>query len=231
MVRPLIGIVALPLAGDHDVDAVIAENALKLDDVGEPRNILEDQRVLGEQAGDHQRQRCVLCARDRNGAGQTLPADDPDPIHVAPASPQNARRSDVGTATTLVQAFPGRLAPSPGNCGESPVPENPLFERSNRHEAASRAAWCLHRLQGLFGHALAPCAGADFHAVRLPGADCGCRFSCLCRTSHFPSQRHYRPVTRRCNFAAIALRHRGPCGSFRRVLRRRIGRPRALSLP
>ena len=143
MVPGLSGIVALPLAGDHDVDAVIAENALKLDDVGEPRNILDDQRVLSEQARDHQRERCILCARDRNRSVQTLPANDPDPIHVAPASPQNARRSDVGTATTLAQAFQGRLAPSPWNCGESPEPENPLFERLNRHEAVDRAAGAL----------------------------------------------------------------------------------------
>ena len=76
------------------------------DDVGEPGNILEDQRVLGEEAGDHQRERCILGARDRDSSVQTLATNDPDPIHVAPASLQNARRSDVGTATPWVQAFP-----------------------------------------------------------------------------------------------------------------------------
>ena len=123
----LIGIVTLPLAGDHDVDAVIAENALKLDDVGEPRNILEDQRILGEQAGDHQRERCILCARDRNSSVQTLPANDPDPIHVAPASPQNARRSDVGTATTLAQAFPRQTSTFAGELRRKSGAGKPLI--------------------------------------------------------------------------------------------------------
>ena len=43
-----IGVVALALASDGDVDTMIAKNALKLDDVGQARNILEDQRVLGQ---------------------------------------------------------------------------------------------------------------------------------------------------------------------------------------
>ena len=82
-----IGVVARAFAGDHDVDAVIAENALELDDVGETRHVVEDQRVLGQQAGDHQRQRGVLGARNRNGAVEPLPADDAYPIHDAPLAP------------------------------------------------------------------------------------------------------------------------------------------------
>ena len=57
---------ARPLAGDHDVDAVIAEDALEQADVGQMRHVVEDQRVLGEQAGDHQRQGGVLGAGDRD---------------------------------------------------------------------------------------------------------------------------------------------------------------------
>src|SRR6185503_9976495 len=227
----LIGIVTLPLAGDHDVDAVIAENALKLDDVGEPGNILEDQRVLGEEAGDHQRERCILCARDRDSSVQTLAANDPDPIHVAPVSLQKARRSNVGTATTWVQAFPTQVSTFAGELRRKSGAESPWFDRFNRHEAVSRGASCFHRRQAPSGRAPAPYADADFRATRQPDADRGCQVSCLCWTSHFPSRRHYRPVTGRCNFAAIALRHREPCGNFRRVLRRRIWRPCALLLP
>src|SRR5262245_22476807 len=80
----LVRIVTLPLASDHDVDAMISENTLKLVDVGEPRDILEDQCFLGEQARNHQRERCILGARDRDSPVQTLPANDPDSIHVAP---------------------------------------------------------------------------------------------------------------------------------------------------
>ena len=64
------------------VDAVIAEDALELRHVGEPRHIVEDERVLGEQARDHQGQGGVLGAGNRNGAVKRLTADDADAIHV-----------------------------------------------------------------------------------------------------------------------------------------------------
>ena len=83
-VRPVLRFVARALAGDHDVDAVIAEDALQLADVGETRHVVEDQRVLGQQAGDHQRQSGVLGARNRDGAVQPLAADDANTIHDAP---------------------------------------------------------------------------------------------------------------------------------------------------
>ena len=41
----LIGGVARALAVDHDVDAVIAEDALEQRHVGEPRHVVEDERV------------------------------------------------------------------------------------------------------------------------------------------------------------------------------------------
>ena len=64
---------ARALAADHDVDAVIAEDALQLPDVGETRHVFEDQRLIGEQARDHQRQRGVLGAGDRDRAVEPLP--------------------------------------------------------------------------------------------------------------------------------------------------------------
>ena len=77
----LIFAVAGPLARRHDVDAMIAENALQLRDVGKPRHVVEDQRLLGQQARDHQRQRGILRARNRNGAVELAAADDANAIH------------------------------------------------------------------------------------------------------------------------------------------------------
>ena len=54
-------------------------------DVGEPRHVVEDQRLLGQQARDHQRQRGVLRARDRNGAVEAVAADDANAIHYHPS--------------------------------------------------------------------------------------------------------------------------------------------------
>ena len=79
-----IGIFARALARDHDVDAVIAEDALQQLDVGEPRRVVEDERVLGQKARDHQRQRGVLGARYRDRAVEALTTDDPNTIHDAP---------------------------------------------------------------------------------------------------------------------------------------------------
>ena len=58
----VVEIIARAFAGNHHVDAVIAEDALELDDVDQPRHVLEDQCIVGEQAGDHQRQGRVLGA-------------------------------------------------------------------------------------------------------------------------------------------------------------------------
>jgi len=62
-------------------DAVIAEDALQLRDVGEPRHVVEDQRLLGQEACYHQRQRGVLGAGDRDGAIELVAADDTNAIH------------------------------------------------------------------------------------------------------------------------------------------------------
>ena len=83
----VIGGLARPLAAHHHVDAVIAEDALQQDHVGEPRHVVEDERLLGEQARDHQRQRGVLGARNRNGAVKPPAADDANAIHAHPLRP------------------------------------------------------------------------------------------------------------------------------------------------
>jgi hypothetical protein len=62
-----------PLAAHHDIDAVIAEDALKLADIGEART-LSRISVDPQQARDHQRQSGVL------GAGSGLPVEFCPPV-------------------------------------------------------------------------------------------------------------------------------------------------------
>ena len=90
----VIGGFAGALAARHDVDAVIAEDALEQRHVGEPRHIVEDQGLVGEQARDHQRQRRVLRARDRDGAVERPAADNTNAIHIYPRDAQGRTAAD-----------------------------------------------------------------------------------------------------------------------------------------
>ena len=216
-----IGIVARPLARDHDVDAVIAEDALQQFDVGQPRHIVEDQRVLGEQARDHERQRGVLGARYRDRAVEALPADDAYSIHVAPPAcgpdgrsmdrrppdckayysegyhPRRANAAKVGppVRATGLAVLCRRAAPGPGS-GASP-------------RTALRAP--------------APCAGAGFPAAPPPGARRGCRMAWFCRRRRRASWRHYPPQPAAAQAAALPCANGGRYGSFRRVRAARVG--------
>jgi hypothetical protein len=78
---PVVLALARALAANHDVDAVIAQDALQQAHIGEPRDIVENQRLIGEQARDHQRQGGVLGARDRDCSVEPLAAGDADAIH------------------------------------------------------------------------------------------------------------------------------------------------------
>ena len=69
------------LAADHDVDAVIAKDTLQQSDVGQPRHVVEDERLVGQQTCDHQRERGVLRSRDRNDAVERPSPDDANSIH------------------------------------------------------------------------------------------------------------------------------------------------------
>ena len=80
----VVGSLAGALAADHDVDAVVAEDALQQRHVGETRHVVERQRLIGQEAGDHQRQRGVFRARDRNRAVEPPAAEDANAIHDAP---------------------------------------------------------------------------------------------------------------------------------------------------
>ncbi len=97
---------ARALAADHDVDAVIAEDALQQRHVGEPRHVVEDERLLSEQARDHQRQRGVLCPRNRDSALEAAAAHDANPIHCHPLRPIPGRfhRSFYGPGAAAAQS-------------------------------------------------------------------------------------------------------------------------------
>ena len=85
------GVLADALAVDRIVDAMIAENVSELADVGETREIFQSQRLLGEQRRDHQRQRGVLRARNRNGAVEGRPAANLYAIHPLSLWPKSTR--------------------------------------------------------------------------------------------------------------------------------------------
>ena len=80
----LIFAVAGPLARGHDVDAVVPEDALQLRDIGEPRHVVEDEGILGQQGSDHQRQGRILRARNRDGAVELAAADNTNAVHATP---------------------------------------------------------------------------------------------------------------------------------------------------
>ena len=61
---------------------MIAEDADQLLDIGQMRHVFQRQRLVGQQRGDHQRQRGVLGAGDRDGAVELVAADNSDAIHV-----------------------------------------------------------------------------------------------------------------------------------------------------
>ncbi len=69
------------LAVDGKVDAVVAQDAGELGNVGKIGDVLQRQPVGRQQTGDHQRQGGVLGAGNRDGAVQPLAADDLDAIH------------------------------------------------------------------------------------------------------------------------------------------------------
>ena len=80
----VVGGLAGALAADHDVDAVVAEDALQQRDIGEARHVVERQRLIGQEAGDHQRQRGVLRPRDRDCPVERPAAEDANSVHDAP---------------------------------------------------------------------------------------------------------------------------------------------------
>ena len=183
----VVGGFAGALAADHDVDAVIIENALQQHHVGEPWHIVEGERLLGEEARDHQRQRRVLRPGNRNGAVKPPAADNAYAIHHHPR---------------------GNLPPNPSSltrcldCGESRDPF--------RCARPTRRDRCL---QSRRGRAPAPYGALSFPATPRRAAPCAAlvvplyraksslKFKaaakCAARKSRAPARRARRRQARR----------------------------------
>ena len=150
------------LAVDGIIDAMVAEDADELLDIGQMRHVLQRQRLRRQQRGDHQRQRRVLGPGNRNGARQLVAADDPDSIHEkvpagdAPAfnrlsrhSPSRRRRAVQGTvfypcSRPVQSSFRSRAAARPsGLASAAPARRERAwalrFIRLARNASASRA--------------------------------------------------------------------------------------------
>src|SRR2546425_841362 len=80
-----------PLAAEPAVDVVIGGDALQLRRLGEPRHVVEDERFLGQQRGDHQGQRGILRARNSNGAVELAAPDNTNAVHATPLLCTNYR--------------------------------------------------------------------------------------------------------------------------------------------
>src|SRR5262249_34356107 len=106
------------LAADHDIDAVIAENTFEQSDIGKPRYVVQNQSLIGEQAGDHQRQRGILGPGNRDRAIERAAADDANAIHGRPLS----RRQALPPSEPTKQ--PDRTPPNPPSADKTP-PDTP----------------------------------------------------------------------------------------------------------
>ncbi len=76
-----IRVFALAASVDRIIDAMIGQDAHQQAHVGEPRQVFQRDRAIGQQRGDHQRQGRVLGPGNRNDAIQRFAADDSDAIH------------------------------------------------------------------------------------------------------------------------------------------------------
>ena len=63
-------------AGDVHRHAELRHQVLEAVDIRQPRQVAQGQRLVGQQRTRNERERGVLRAGDRNGAGEPLPADD-----------------------------------------------------------------------------------------------------------------------------------------------------------
>jgi hypothetical protein len=79
----VVGALAWPLAGKGQIDTVIAQDAGEQIDVGEPRDVVQRQRLTRKKARNHQGQRGILGAANGYGASQALTPDNADLVHNA----------------------------------------------------------------------------------------------------------------------------------------------------
>ena len=187
----VVAVLARALAGDHDVDAVIAEDALQQADIGKPRHVVEDERVLGQQAGDHQRQSGVLGARNRDRAVEPLAADDTYSIHDAPLTALQTRNRPAFMDARGPRGkgkFCARLAGKRRQLPLNPAPRGPENARSAslRLRPWFRAFAGTERTDRAWApgpaRAPAPCGGAGSRAAPLPAARRRFRSCRICRS-------------------------------------------------
>ena len=125
-------------------------------DVGEARDVVEGQRLVGEQAGDHQRQGGVLGAGNRDRAVQAVAADDADAVHEGRPRCHENRPKPPGPAVAhwraglsqdwgrskesgrRDQGLPEPVAPSRSRGAGSPFP---ALAAALRRFRLARSAW------------------------------------------------------------------------------------------
>src|SRR5262249_52987451 len=124
--------------------------------VGKPRHVVENERLVGEQARDHQRQGGVLGARDRDRSVEPLAPVDANAVH-AP-SPVSGKRREPTTAPRCTKARIGRKFPRraerPCLCPTIPAESWDLAGRAASGLPARAFAWTLRRLR--FSRSAAP---------------------------------------------------------------------------
>ena len=172
---------------------------------------MQRQRLAGEKAGDHQRQRSVLGAADGYGAGQALAADNADAVHgvllprARPAAePRPIPRLPPQPASKPLARLPFPLQPCP--------PSFAGLERGLRRARASALRF----------NRLARSAWSSLARRASPCPPCG-RFPCC--PACWPSPRH---APGPCAFYTKALawrrrrqalRRASPMAGSRRTLR------------
>jgi hypothetical protein len=140
---------------------MIAENADQLLDIGEMRHVFERQRIVGQQGGDHQRQRCVLGAGDGNDAVELVAADDFDAIHEplrrvarrlltskAACAPDAPRAERAGGTDKLCEYQDGSLA---DGVDRGTLAAFPVLGRLFRTVATGLRGWQAYPEIGLAG--------------------------------------------------------------------------------
>ena len=110
-----------PRALDLGRRAELVEQMPEAVDIGEPRQVAQRHRLLGQQRARHQRQRRILRARDGQFAGQAIAAADEDTVHGrASIAATRSRRKRWRIATGSQRPLIDFNARSPAPCFVTP---------------------------------------------------------------------------------------------------------------
>ena len=93
-------VLARALAEHHAIDAVVSEDALQHGDVGESRDVVEGEGLVGEEGRDHERQGGVLGAGNLDRAVQPIAAGDADSIHARRPCPFSEKAAGIPRKNT-----------------------------------------------------------------------------------------------------------------------------------